>query len=296
MRFTPHSTGLLKMHLAVLLFGFTAILGNLIELSAIMIVWWRVLITSISLLFFISFGKKLLLIKRKYLLRFCGIGVIIGLHWICFFGAVKWANSSVALICMATTALFTALIEPYINRTTISKLEVFTGAIIIPGMILLVSATSLELRWGFIPGILAAVFASLFAILNKKYIHEADYFSITFLELTSATIFISIMLPMLFLFSEDTQFFPPGLYDWIYLLVLALLCTTLAHVLALSALKEITAFNSNLIINLEPLYGILMAIFLLKEHQDLSSGFYLGSIIILIVIFVYSPLKKRWSL
>ncbi len=163
-------------------------------------------------------------------------------------------------------------------------------------MILLVSTTSLELRWGFLPGILAAVFASLFAILNKKYIHEADYFSITFLELASATIFISIMLPILFSFTENTQFFPSGLNDWIYLLVLALLCTTLAHVLALSSLKEITAFNSNLIINLEPIYGILMAIFLLKEHQDLSAGFYLGSLIILITIFVYSPLKKRWSL
>ena len=281
---SPTTKAYLQIHFAVILFGFTAILGDLIQLPAILIVWWRVLITSLSLLLFINFGKKLRTIPKNKILIFCGIGILVGLHWICFYGSIKLANASIALICMATTALFTSILEPLITKKSYSKLDIIIGALIIPGMALIVNTSSTSLHIGILVGLLAALLASIFGILNKKFIHDADFFSITFLELGTATLFISLILPWIKGISLD-KMLPPELNDWIYLLVLSLICTTLAYVLALAALKELTAFTTNLVINLEPIYGIIMAIFILKEHQELTIGFYLGSSVILIAVF-----------
>ncbi len=291
---SPTTKAYLQIHFAVILFGFTAILGDLIQLSAILIVWWRVLITSLSLLLFIKFGKNLRTIPKKKLLIFCGVGILVGMHWICFYGSIKLANASIALICMATTALFTSILEPIITKKSYSKLDIFIGALIIPGMALIVNTSSASLHTGLVVGLLAALLASIFGILNKKYIHDADFFSITFLELGTATLFISLILPWISSVSLINMW-PPELNDWIYLLVLSLICTTLAYVLALAALKELTAFTTNLVINLEPIYGIIMAIFILKEHQELTTGFYLGSSVILIAVFSYPLLIKRFE-
>lgn len=291
---TPTSKAYLQIHIAVILFGFTAILGDLIQLPAILIVWWRVLITSLSLLLFIQFGKKLKTIPKKKILIFAGIGVLVGLHWICFYGSIKLANASIALICMATTALFTSILEPLITKKSYSILDIIIGAMIIPGMALIVNTSAESLHMGIVVGLLAALLASIFGILNKKYIHDADFFSITFLELGTATIFISFILPWVLNVSL-TNILPPETNDWIYLLVLSLVCTTLAYVLALAALKELTAFTTNLVINLEPIYGIIMAIFILHEHQELTNGFYLGSSVILVAVFTYPLLIKRFG-
>lgn len=283
-----------KLHIAVLLAGLTAILGDLIQLSAIMLVWWRVLITSFSLLFFIGFGRSLKEIPRALIFKYMGIGVIIALHWLAFFGSIKYANASIALICMATTALFTAFTEPLITKRSIQWYEIVLGLLMIPGMILIVNNTDISMKMGIWIGILSAFLASTFAILNKMLINEADPYTITFLELGSGWLFLCICLPFYF-WSTEAAVFWPSTSDFIYLLILALVCTTLANILSLSALKYISAFATNLAYNLEPIYGITLAWLILNENEELSPGFYWGCAIIIFAVFSYPMIKKYFT-
>lgn len=282
----------IELHIAVLLYGFTAILGDLIQLSAVIIVWWRVLITCISLLYFVKFGSTLKSIPRNKVFKFLGIGVLVALHWITFYGAIKLSNASVALICFASTSLFTSFLEPAILGRAVEKLQVIMGLMIIPGMWLIVNTVDTSMMNGIYVGLLSALLAAIFSTLNKRLIEDADSYSITFLELGSAWIFISILIPVLLSSGSDLQFWPKG-SDWVYLIILALLCTTLAYILSLRALKHVSAFVANLTINLEPVYGILLAIFLLNDHKELSPRFYLGVILISAIVFSYPVLKKR---
>jgi len=283
-----------QLHIAVLLAGLTAILGDLIQLSAIVLVWWRVFITSISLLFFIRFGKSLQSIPRPLVLKYMGIGVLIALHWIAFFASIKYANASIALICMATTSFFTAFIEPIFTKRPIKIYEVILSLMVIPGMILIVNSTELSMKLGLWIGLLSALLASIFVILNKMYVKDADPISISFLELSTGCLMISLILPFYFWNNEMAVFWP----DWTdlgYLMVLALLCTTVASVLGLYALKYIPAFVSNLAYNLEPVYGIILAWLVLNENKELSAGFYGGCVIIILAVFSYPFLKKHFE-
>ncbi|MBK9254605.1 MAG: EamA family transporter [Saprospiraceae bacterium] len=295
MSFNSESKAYIQIHIAVLLFGLTAILGHLLSISAVSLVWWRVLITCISLLYFIKWGKSLVHLPKNHIRQYMGIGVIVGLHWICFYGAIKLSNASIALVCMATTSFFTSIIEPLILKQKFKGIELLLGIFIIPGMILIVNSTELAFMNGIWVGLAAAFLAALFAVLNKKYIGNADPYSITFIELGSAWIFISLILAVIFLSPiEDVSFMPVGLNDWIYLLILSLFCTTLAYILSLKALKHISAFASNLVINLEPVYGIILAIILLNEHKSLNGTFYIGCSIIVFTVMLYPLLTKRF--
>ena len=282
----------LQLHFAILLFGITAILGALIQLPALVLVWWRVLITSISLIFLIQFGRKLHLIPKKIIFRFMGIGVLVALHWFCFFAAIQYANASICLVCMATASFFTSFLEPIILGHRIKWFEIVLGLLIVPGMILVVNSTELSMMTGIWLGLTSAFLAALFTIFNKRYIDQAEPMSITFLELGTAWLFISLILPFYFYKNPELSFWPSWA-DFAYLLILALACTTLAYVLALHALKYISAFASNLAVNLEPVYGILLAAVILKEHQQLNSNFYMGAGVIIFSVLIYPYLKRR---
>lgn len=280
----------IQLHIAVILYGWTAVLGGLISISAISLVWWRVMITSFSLIFFIGLGRRLLAIDKKKILIYMGIGVIVGMHWICFYSSVKMANASIALITMATTSLFTAIIEPLLFRRRFNSLEIIIGLMIIPCMILIVRNIDISLIEGFMVGLLSAFLASLFASLNKKYVEDATPYVISFLEMFGAFLFISICLPFVI---NDIQAIMPTSTDWIYLIILALLCTTLAFVLSMMALKHVSAFDSNLVINLEPIYGIGLAVIVLKEHEQLTPLFYMGGILLMLIVFSHPILAKK---
>ncbi|MCB0584891.1 MAG: EamA family transporter [Phaeodactylibacter sp.] len=282
----------LELHIAVFLFGFTAILGGLIQLSALAIVWWRVLITSLSLLFLIRGGKALRRLPRVTILQFMGVGVLVALHWLAFYGAIKLANASITLICMATTSFFTSFTEPLILRQRMRWHEAVLGLAIIPGMALIVSSTEASMNAGILAGLSAALIAAFFASLNKKLIGRSDEMSITFLELGSAWLFLCLVLPIYISQSDEPIQLMPAPADWAYLIILSLLCTTLAYILALRSLRHLSAFASNLVVNLEPVYGIALAWFILKEHQDLSPGFYWGVLIILAAVFGYPFLRR----
>jgi len=282
----------LELHLAVFLYGFTAILGDLIDLSATVLVWWRVLITSISLLFLIQFGKTLKGIPKKLLWEYIGIGILIGMHWITFFAAIKYANASIALVCYATCSFFTSILEPLLTKAKFKWYELALGALVIPGMALIVQSLEVNMLLGVWIGLFSTLLIALFSILNKQRIHDLDTPSLTFIEMSSAWVFISLVLPFYFYWNPTLSFLP-STSDWIYLLILALLCTTLALVLNLRALKHISAFASSLTYNLEPVYGIILAIFILQENKELTPTFYLGVLIILASVFSYPLLKSR---
>jgi drug/metabolite transporter (DMT)-like permease len=285
----------LELHIAVFLFGFTAILGDLIQLSALVLVWWRVMITSFSLVFLIRPIQLFRSLGGGMILRFMGIGVLVAMHWLAFYGAIKLSNASIALVAMATTSFFTSLLEPWLLAKRVNWLEIGLGLLIIPGMVLVANSTSLGMVTGLWVGLLAALLAAFFAILNKKYIGAANEMSITFLELGSAWIFLSLVIPLYGGYRGELPVIgPPTWTDVGYILILSLLCTTLAYVLALRSLRHLSAFASNLTVNLEPVYGIALAWVLLQENEELGPGFYWGVLIILLVVFSY-PLLRRWT-
>ena len=283
-----------ELHIAVILFGFTAILGKWIEISAIAIVWWRVLFTWISFLFLVNIRKIFSSFSRKQLGLFLLIGVFVGIHWITFYGSIKLSNASIALICLATTSFFTAFLEPLILKRPFYWYEALLGIIILPGMALIVNGVNVAHRLGILVGLISALFASIFSILNKKYVNTGTPKMISAIEMFGVWLFVSVIAPFIWFFQPDIHWYP-SMEDFGYLILLALFCTTLAYVLALRALKHISAFASNLVVNLEPVYGILLAIVLLAEHEDLNISFYIGVLIICTAVFSYPILKRRFS-
>ncbi len=282
----------LELHLAVVLYGFTAILGKLISISAVSIVWWRVFFASISFFFILKVGKLIKSLPRKVFIRFSLIGVIVGLHWITFYGSIKLSNASVSLICLATTSLFTSLIEPWVVKRKFEWIELITGIIILPGMYFIVNGIDVSYYMGVIVGLSSALFASLFSILNKKYIDDAKPTELAGIQLFGVWVFITICAPFIYLYNPDIQWLPSW-PDIVYLLILALLCTTFAYILSMRSLRQLSAFASNLVVNLEPVYGILLAAAILAEYEELSTNFYIGVIIICVAVFSYPILKKR---
>lgn len=289
----------LELHIAVFLWGFTAILGDLIQLSALALVWWRVLLTAISVVFLLSKGasrngSNFNHMTRRIFLQFSLVGVLTALHWLTFYGAIKLANASITLVCMATCAFFTSLIEPVLLRKKWNWTEMLVGFLIVPGMALIVQNVEVKMHLGILVGLVSSLLAAVFSTLNKKWIDNAAPLPITFVEMTSAWVFLSAALPFFF-HSEPTAVLLPSAKDFLLLLVLALACTTLTWVLALRAMKHLTAFASNLTVNLEPVYGIFLAWIILGEQKELSAGFYWGVALIMLVVLSYPFLKKTLS-
>ncbi len=280
------------LHIAVFLFGFTGILGKLILLSALILVWWRALITWLIILPRM-FGKEgFRAIELKSFKIFMSIGVIVGLHWICFYGSIKLSNSSIAMICLAFIPIFTAFFESIFHRRPLKWLDIFTGLLCLPGMWMILQNIEVSFRIGFFVGILSALLSACFATLNKKYIHHSNPINITWIELFSVWVFLTILLPFLFAFDPNLKFLPSKM-DLIYLFILSSVCTYVAYVLVIRSLKNLSAFSAMLTFNLEPVYGIIIAIVLLKEHKQLNPMFYLGVMIIMISVFLHPLLAKR---
>lgn len=287
---SPKFKAYVQLHVATVLYGLTAILGDLISLSALNLVWWRVLLTSLSLLFFVRFGKTILELDKKDIFRFVGIGFIVALHWLTFYGAIKYANASVALAAFALTSLFTSIVEPFITGKKFEKSELLLGILVIPAMILIANNLDITLVKGLLVGIISAFLAAIFAALNKKMVDRASSYQITFLEMSSAFLFLSLFVP--FLIGPESPLMPSQM-DWVYLIILALLCTTFAFIISLKALEVVSAFEANLVINLEPVYGIILAAIILNDHKEVGTTFYFGVGLILLLVLTYPMIKNR---
>jgi len=279
------------LHFCVFLWGFTAILGKLISLKAVPLVWWRVLLATSFLLLLIP-KKQWSGLNRSVFQRLFVIGLLVGLHWLCFYGAIKLSNASIAVATMATTSFFAALIEPILLKKKMNWYELGLGILILPGMALVVGNIDWDMRIGFGVGVIGALLGAMFSSLNKKVLDNMPPppLVITFVELFAATCICSLILPFMLWQSPETQVLPSA-QDWIWLLVLVLVCTLLPYYLSLQAMRHISAFATNLTINLEPVYGVLLAALLFREDKDLNPNFYLGMLVILVAVFSHPFLK-----
>jgi drug/metabolite transporter (DMT)-like permease len=285
------------LHFTVFLYGFTAIIGKLLDLNTFSLVWWRMFF---SILFFIPFfiykKDSALFTNKPLIMKLIGIGMIVGIHWYCFYGSVKISHASVGLICMAMTTMFTTIIEPIIFKKPFHKLNFFISILIIPLMYWLVNGIKNFNFIGFIIGIAAAFFAALFSVLNKNMVNEeVSKEKVSFFEFIGVFIFCT---PMMIYLSLKDGFIAHAPFDWKnfgLMMVLSLLCTNLAYVISLFCLKKLSVFETNLIIGLEPVYGIIMAYFLLDEHQYLNINFYLASMLILVLIFLHPWLIRKFD-
>jgi drug/metabolite transporter (DMT)-like permease len=279
------------MHIAIFLFGFTAILGKLITLKEIPLVWNRLWVAVLGLIILPGVLRGLTRISAKNLLRFSGIGVIVALHWITFYGSIKIGNSaSITLACLATTSLFTSLLEPLITKSKFNWIELILGLLVILGIILLTGVGELYYT-AIIVGLISAFLAAFFSVLNKKYITGQNTISVSVVELFSGFVFISLCFPLISIYGNQSHWFPQNT-DWLWIAILGIFCTSIAYVLSLNSLKELSAFVANLSINLEPVYGIILAALIFHESQDLNLSFYLGTSIILLAVLLHPVLVK----
>ncbi|MFD1768537.1 DMT family transporter [Sphingobacterium suaedae] len=279
----------LILHLTVLIWGFTGVLGGLISVSALHLVWYRVLIAALSLfIYFLVVGKSMLVSRRK-LIQFVGVGGVVGLHWVLFFHAIKISTVSVTLVTLSATTLFTSILEPLINKKRISVADVAVGLVIVFG-IYLIFKFEFQYVWGIVCGLSCAFCASIFSILNARMVKHTAPSTITFYEMIGAFLWVSIL--MLFAQDFNAQMWLQGT-DWGYLLLLGVVCTAVAYVLGVAVMKELSAFTVALTTNMEPVYGILLAVLILGHKETMSLGFYFGSLIVLGAVFFYPYLKAR---
>ncbi len=269
---------LLKMHLAVFLWGFTGILGRAIELEAFPLVWYRVLLSSLFFLILLLIRKEKLKVSVKELVRFALIGAVIAVHWCCFYGAIKYANASIALVCLATAGIFTSIIEPFFLKSKFNFKEMIIGLIALIGMYF-IYRFEFEYAIGIGMGVLAAVLSSLFTVMNKKIVDSYSPRLVAFYEIFFGFLFLSILIPIYTSYFPTVRFTPSNM-DWVWLLVLSLFCTVWGQALALEALKKLSSFTTVLMVNLEPVYGIILAIIFYQENKDLGWGFVIGMLLI----------------
>ncbi len=286
----PARKALLQIHLCVVIWGFTAILGKLISLPAFALVWWRMFLVVVALAFIPAFWRGLQRMSLRTVGIFAGIGVVVALHWVTFYGAIKLANASVAAACMGVAPLMMAVVEPWITRKRFDPRELLIGVAAVPGVLLVVGGTPQGMRLGIAAGVLSAFLVSVFGSLNKRYVELGEPMAVTGLELAAGTAFLTLLAV---LFGGEATHLPlPGVHDAWLLLVLALACTLFPFALSLVALRNLSAFSAQLAVSLEPVYAVFLAILLLGEQRELGLQFYAGLAVILGSVFAHALLKR----
>lgn len=273
---------LLQLHLSVFLAGFTGILGKLITLNEGMLVWYRLLITVISMYILYRWQGMLKKLPAKAILQIGGTGFIVALHWIFFYGSIKYANVSIGVVCLSLMSLFTAIFDPLITRKKFDRTELLLSLLTVFG-ILLIFHFDTQYRTGIILGIFSAMFAALFTVLNKKLVVMYDAVNITFYELGIGFLGLTLLMPF-YLYAFPVASLLPSLPDFGYLLILAWFCTILMYMLMVNALRKISPFTVNLCFSLEPLYSIILAFVIFRENDFLQGGFYAGLALILLSV------------
>ena len=271
-----------QLHIAILFAGFTAILGKLITLNEGYLVAYRMWISAVTLAAILFFRKELMKLSWKKVLQLFAVGAIISLHWVSFYGSIKYSNVSVSVTCLSAIGFFTSLFEPMIMRRRIDIVEVFLGLLAIAGIYLIFNFYP-EYKVGIIFGIISAMLACLFPIFNKTLLKEISPKIVTLYEMTGGFLALCFILPVYLHFFPAT-YFVPTTTDWFWLLILSWICTVFAFILSLNALKHLSPFTTNLSYNLEPVYSIIMAFIIFKENKFLGAGFYYGFALILLAV------------
>jgi drug/metabolite transporter (DMT)-like permease len=282
----------IELHIIVVILGFTAILGKLIQLPAPALVWYRTMFAFIALFIWFMFSRTKFILPFCQVLKILGIGLIVGAHWIFFFHAIKVSNVSVTLGCLASGTLFTSLLEPLLFKRRIYWFEVLLGLIIIIGLYLIFQFETKYLQ-GIIFSLIAFFLSSLFTVLNKRITFQFNQNVIGFYEMIGG--FIGVTIYLFFNGNLNSHELSFGWKDFIFLALLAVICSAYAFSAVVRIMKEISAYAVVLSINLEPVYGIVLAYFIFGSSEFMTTGFYFGTIILLAAIFLYPVLSKKFK-
>lgn len=285
-----NSKSFLRLHLIVFIWGFTAVLGRLISLDALPLVWFRMLFAVFFILGYTRVKKISIKIPKQAVIKFLVSGLIIALHWFTFFKAIKVSNVSITLACLSTGAFFTSLIEPLFFNKKIIWYEIFFGLIVVFGLSILFHVEGRYFE-GIILALISAFLSALFAVINSKFVKVYKPTIISFYELSGGVLFFSIIL--LFSNSFTLTFFKLTSNDFMYLMILSSICTAYAFIESTAVMKFLSPYTVMLTINLEPIYGIILAVLIFKEKEQMSSGFYVGAAIILLTVILNGIIKSR---
>ncbi|PWK18030.1 DMT family transporter [Xanthomarina spongicola] len=280
----------LHLHLLVFIAGFTAILGELISISSVSLVWYRMFMATIIMVGFIFITKVKIRIPLKSIGKLALAGIIIALHWITFFESINVANISITLAMFSSGAFFASLLEPLIYKRKIIWYEMLFGILIIIGVVIITNS-EFKYLYGIVLGIISAFLSSTFAVLNGKFLEQHTATVISFYEFVSGVLFISLFM---YFFGDgfSESFFTLSLSDFIYLFILASVCTAYAFIASVYVMRYISPYTVVLTYNLEPVYGIVLALILFPEKEIMSSSFYIGAAIIISVVMINGVIKN----
>lgn len=285
-----------KLHFVVFLFGFTAILGKLVSIPAVEMVFYRTLLAAIGMAFLILLVKGNFQVSQRDFIKLILTGAIVALHWLTFFASGRVSNPSTSLVGFATCSFWAAFIEPIAKRTKIQTLEMALGIVVIIGLVLIFSF-DFQYAFGLFLGILSGLTAALFSVINSKVAARVSAYTITFYEMVGASLTIAIFFPIYQSWvAEDHQLhLLPAPMDWIYIGIMAIACSVYAYSVMINLSKKLSVFFLQLALNLEPVYGIILALLVFGQQEIMGWNFYVGTLIILSAVVGYPVLKKRYS-
>jgi len=278
-----------KMHIAIFLWGFTGLFGKLIQLNEGLLVWYRLLISSAAIAGILFYKKSFPKLKVKELMKISGIGCLVMLHWVTFYGSIKLSSISVAMVCLSSIALFASIIEPIVTKTKFDYMEIVFSAVAMIGITTIYSSDS-SASTGIILGVISALLSAVFSTMNRTIASKYETLTITLVELTSGMIFLTLLFPLYFKIQPTTKYIP-NFSDLVYLVLLSLVCTVLTWILSLQALRKVSAYTMGLALNLDPVYGIILAVLFAGEGKILNKGFISGAGIILLTVTVHTLYK-----
>lgn len=291
----PTFADYLHLHFLVLIWGFTAILGKLInpQLSRISLTFFRTLLAAVGLAVVLWLWKEWKRVPANDRWAMLGVGVIMGLHWLTFFGSAHVSSASVCLAGMSTTSLFTSLLEPLFARRRVRPLEIFLSLLVIAGLYL-IFRFEVDQSLGLGLALVSAFLAALFTIANSRFVRRYNALLITFYEMNGATVAMLLGLAgVAFTSGLTAKEVIPQSTDWLWLGILAFVCTVYAYSAGVHLLRKVSPFTLNLTINMEPVYGMVLAYFILNERM--TAGFYAGSVVILLAVIIYPMLNNRFA-
>ena len=280
----------LHLHWIVFIWGFTAVLGRLITLDALPLVWFRMLFAVGFIFIYIKINKVPLKLPKRTLLKFLVAGLVIALHWFTFFRAIKVSNVSITLACLSTGAFFASIIEPIFFNKKVVWYEIFFGLIVVLGLTIIFNVEGKYME-GIILALISAFLSASFAVINSKFVKDYEPTIISFYELVGGVLFFSLFL--LGTSSFDAKFFQLTANDFMYLMILSSICTAYAFIASTAVMKFLSPYTVMLTINLEPIYGILLAVIIFKDKEQMSPAFYVGAVIILITVLLNGIVKAR---
>jgi drug/metabolite transporter (DMT)-like permease len=282
----------IQMHISIVLWGATGVLGRGIALSEGLLVWYRLIIATASLGAYLLWTRQSFRVSKRDLLKLSGIGALLMVHWLFFYGAIKYSNVSITLSLFSSTTLFTALIEPVITKKKFNRAELLYSIVAMSGIALIFYSDKNSYSAGIVLALMAAFLGAFFNILNKSMVSKVATEVVSFYEIFSGLIVLSLLLPLYIGFFKPVKLVPDT-NDWLLLFVLAIACTHVTLILSLNALKHLSAFTLNLSINLEPVYGIALAFLIFGENKNLNAGFFAGTALIMLSVALHSYFASK---